>query len=206
MPPPVASAERPSVPILETRDPAVDGGELTPGDPARLAEVATLELRVPQLSEPAELIALATEIDRLAMQLAHEVARSAADTALVASLKPVLLRASAVYGKALLRAAERFDDLGSPRRAVFILVEALRKAFDPQLIASVAAALSFALEANGQEAAATRLREILIERGDRRAAGVDRREIRSQFTSSLEDIRDRLIEWTTLDDDSARFD
>ncbi len=201
--PPSVSTERPTVPILVAPDPGVPDGAFTASD--RLDEVATFELRIPQLSEPSELLALATELDRLAMQLAHQVARYAPDSAEVASLKPLLLRTSAAYGKALLRTAERFDDLGSPKRAVYVLLEALRKAFDPQLIASVAASLSFTLEANGQAAAATRLREILSERADRRAAGVERREIRSQFTVAMEDIRDRLIEWTMLDDDVDRF-
>ena len=174
-------------------------------DPARAAELAALEEQVETLTSPDLLVALATRVDTLGMQLAYEISRHAHDAAHVAPLKPVLMRVPALYGKTLLRAAEKFDDLGSPRRAAYVLFEALRKAFDPDVITSVANALSFILEAHGQAKPAVAIRELLAEREDRRARGVDRREVRTQFAAALETLRDG-VEWDALDDVADQFD
>ena len=176
------------------------------GDPARVAELAALEVRIDQLAEPEVLVALASQIDTLGMQLAFEISRHAHDAAHVAPLKPVLIRVPEVHGRALVRAAEKFDDLGSPRRAAYVLFEALRKAFDPDVIGSVSAALAFILDAHEQGTAATQLRALVSTREEQRAAGVDRKEVRIQFASALELLRDRGVDWTALADDPPRFD
>lgn len=175
-------------------------------DPARAAELGALEEQVETLSDPHLLVALATRIDTLGMQLAYEISRHAHDAAHIAPLKPVLLRIPALYGKTLLRAAEKFDDQGSPRRAAYVLFEALRKAFDPNVITAVASALSFVLEAHGQTKPARTIRALLTEREDRRAAGVDRREVRTQFSTALEALRDGGVDWDALDDVADQFD
>ncbi len=175
-------------------------------DPARAAELAALEEQVETLTAPDLLVALATRIDTLGMQLAYAISRHVNDPAHVAPLKPVLMRVPALYGKTLLRAAEKFDDLGSPRRAAYVLFEALRKAFDPDVITSVASALSFILEAHGQAKSAVTIRGLLAEREDRRARGEDRREVRTQFAAALEALRDGGVEWDALDDVTDQFD
>lgn len=175
-------------------------------DPARAAELAALEEQVETLDDPHLLVALATRMDTLGMQLAYEISRHAHDAAHIAPLKPVLLRVPALYGKTLLRAAEKFDDQGSPRRAAYVLFEALRKAFDPDVITAVASALSFVLEAHGQSKPAQTIRALLTEREDRRAAGVDRREVRTQFSAALEALRDGGVDWDALDDVADQFD
>lgn len=175
-------------------------------DPARAAELAALEEQVETLTSPDLLVALASRIDTLGMQLAYEISRHAHDAGHIAPLKPVLMRVPALYGKTLLRAAEKFDDLGSPRRAAYVLFEALRKAFDPDVITSVASALSFVLEAHGQAKPAVAIREILVEREDRRARGVDRREVRTQFAAALDELRDGGVDWDALDDVAEQFD
>jgi hypothetical protein len=175
-------------------------------DPARAAELAALEEQVETLEDPHLLVALATRIDTLGMQLAYEISRHAHDAAHIAPLKPVLLRVPALYGKTLLRAAEKFDDQGSPRRAAYVLFEALRKAFDPDVITAVAGALSFVLEAHGQTKPALTIRSLLAEREERRARGVDRREVRTQFAAALETLRDGGVDWDGLDDVDDQFD
>jgi len=186
------------------RDDLANGDQL--GDPARVAELAALEVRIDQLAEPEVLVALASQIDTLGMQLAFEISRHAHDAAHVAPLKPVLIRVPEVHGRALVRAAEKFDDLGSPRRAAYVLFEALRKAFDPDVIGSVSAALAFILDAHEQGTAATQLRSLVATREEQRAAGVDRKEVRIQFASALELLRDRGVDWTALADAPPQFD
>jgi hypothetical protein len=116
------------------------------------------------------------------------------------------MRVPMIYGRALVRAAEKFDDLGSPKRAAYVLFEALRKAFDPEVIASVASALSFILDAHGQGTAAQRLSDLVAIREEQRAAGTDRKEVRAQFSAALEELRDRGVDWPALADDSPQFD
>ena len=176
------------------------------GDPARAAELAALEGRIEQLADPDMLVALASQVDTIGMQLAFEISRDGHDAAQVAPLKPVLMRVPAIYGRALVRAAEKFDDLGSPKRAAYVLFEALRKAFDADVIGSVSAALAFILEAHGQGSAAQRLRDLVATREDQRAAGTDRKEVRAQFIAALEQLRDRGVDWAALADDSSPLD
>ncbi|MBA3453238.1 MAG: hypothetical protein H0T42_09120 [Deltaproteobacteria bacterium] len=175
-------------------------------DPARAAELAALEAQAETLTDPDLLVALATQIDGLGMQLAYEISRHAHDEAHIAPLKPVLMRVPALYGRTLLRAAEKFDDQGSPRRAAYVLFEALRKAFDHDVITSVAGALSFVLEAHGQTTPAAKIRALLAERDEQRARGVERREVRTQFAAALETLRDRGVQWDALDDVADQFD
>jgi hypothetical protein len=188
------------VPATSSRD---YGAELA--DPARTAELAELGDRVETVNDPDLLVSLAIQIDKLGMQLAYEISRHAHDEAHIAPLKPVLLRVPALYGKTLLRAAEKFDDQGSPRRAAFVLFEALRKAFDHDVITAVAGALSFVLEAHGQSAPATRIRTLLTERDTQRASGVDRREVRVRFSAALDELREGVA-WDALEDAPELFD
>lgn len=175
-------------------------------DPARAAELAALEAQAETLGDPDLLVALATQIDALGMQLAYEISRHAHDEAHIAPLKPVLMRVPALYGRTLLRAAEKFDDQGSPRRAAYVMFEALRKAFDHDVITSVAGALSFVLEAHGQSTPAAKIRALLADRDDQRARGVDRREVRTQFAAALDALRDGGVQWDALDDVADTFD
>lgn len=175
-------------------------------DPARAAELDALAEQVDTLESPELLVALASQIDTLGMQLAYEISRHAHDAAHIAPLKPVLMRVPELYGKTLLRASEKYDDQGSPRRAAYVLFEALRKAFDPDVITAVAGALSFVLEAHGQGGPALAIRALLAQREDRRARGVDRREVRTQFAAALEELRDQGVEWDALDDVPEQFD
>lgn len=196
--PPFEDAQREAAMLL--RDPSA---ELA--DPGRAAELAELAERAETEISPEVLVALATQIDKLGMQLAYEISRNAHDEAHIAPLKPVLIRVPALYGKTLLRAAEKFDDQGSPRRAAYVLFEALRKAFDHDVITSVADALSFVLEAHGQTGPATRIRTLLVERDAQRASGVERREVRTKFSAALEELREG-VDWNALEDVPELFD
>ena len=167
------------------------------GEPVQATTLAALEQRIPQLAEPTELLELAAQLDLLGMQLAYEITRLAAQPELAAPLKPVLVRVPTVHARALLRAAERFDDLGSPKRAVYVLLEALRKAFEPATIAAAAEALTFSLDAHGQRAAAARVRELVTAPTDQ---GQTRRELRESFLAGLDELRAQ-IDWTALDDE-----
>jgi hypothetical protein len=195
-----------SIIVVSAQD-EVDGDVDDPvADPARALELASLESRIADLEDPEVLVAVASQIDKLGMQLAFEISRHAHDADHVAPLKPVLMRVPSIYGRALVRAAEKFDDRGSPKRAAYVLFEALRKAFDPALIASMMDALAFVLEAHEQGAAAVQLRALVIRREAQRAAGVDRKDVRTQFAAALEQLRDRAIDWTALTDEPPQFD
>lgn len=172
----------------------------TLGEPMQAATLAALDRRIAELTDPGELLALATEIDQLGMELAYEITRLGSTPELVAPLKPVLINVPKVHARALLRAAERFDDVGSPRRAAYVLLEALLKSFDPDTINVVNDALSFILEAHGQTEAAGELRALVAARADHRAAGADRRQLRAQFVAAVEALRAR-IEWHALEDE-----
>lgn len=169
---------------------------VTDHEPLQATALAALEQRIGELADPAELLALATAIDQLGMQLAYEIRRYGAGSELAAPLKPVLLRVPVVHARALLRTAERYDDVGSPRRAAFVLIEALRKSFSADTLATAAHALAFLLDAHGQPAAATRVRALMAEVGDG-----DRRAIRARFEAGLDELRDRDIAWAALDDE-----
>lgn len=163
-------------------------------------EAGLLEALVEQIDKrqaPAELLALATEIDQLGRQIALTMSQHAPGSELAAPLRPVLLAVPAAYAQTLLRAAEKYDDIGSPRRAVFALVEALRKAFEANMVAVVGDALAFTLEANDQPAGATRMREIM------RAAeqqGMSRRELRERYLEQIAELHGR-IDWNALEDE-----
>lgn len=175
-------------------------------DPARALELASLESRIDTLEDPDALVAVASQIDKLGMQLAFEISRHAHDADHIAPLKPVLMRVPAVYGRALVRAAEKYDDGGSPKRAAYVLFEALRKAFDPELIASMCDALAFVLEAHEQGPVAFKLRDLVRARAEQRASGMDRKDVRTQFASGLTELRDHGIDWNALADDPQQFD
>lgn len=168
-----------------------------PADPIEAATLEALEARGQQLSDPGELLALATQIDELAARLAHELASHAASPELAAPLKPVLLRVPTVRARVLLRAAERFDDRGSPRRAALVLIEGLRRAFGSDVLTSLAEALTFSLDAHGQTAAA-RLLGTLVTPPDGSAA--DRREQRARYLATL-DALTAAIDWSAFDDE-----
>jgi len=202
MPQPTPSARRISSLVIRVaiaQAVAMADGE-TPGEPLQAQALAALERRISELVQPEELLALATQIDQLGMQLAYEIRRYGARSELAAPLKPVLMRVPIVHARALLRTAERFDDVGSPRRAAFVLIEALRKSFAADALAAAAEALSFILEAHGQTAASIQLRDLMTSRGSPQA-GSDRREVRAQFEVGLDRLRDHAIDWLALDDE-----
>jgi len=192
--------------VVEPHDELVDAVDGDVADPARALELASLESRIDTLEDPEVLVAVASQIDKLGMQLAFEISRHAHDADHVAPLKPVLMRVPEVYGRALVRAAEKYDDGGSPKRAAYVLFEALRKAFDPALIASMCDALAFILEAHQQGPVAFKLRDLVATRAEQRASGMDRKEVRTQFASALTQIRDHGIDWNALADDEVQFD
>jgi hypothetical protein len=167
------------------------------GEPVQAGVLATLEAKIAQLAEPGELLALATEIDQLGQQLAHEIAELGAQRERAAPLASVLVRVPTVYATALLRAAERFDDRGSPRRAAVVLIEALRRVFDPAMTDTVVGALGFLLEANGERAAAERARDLVTAPAGDPAA---RREARARFLAGLDELR-ASIDWAALEDE-----
>jgi hypothetical protein len=153
----------------------------------RDAQLAALEARIGQLDDPTALVALATEIDTLGVELAAELRGVVSESDRVV-LARVLARVPAVHVRALLRAAERFDDAGSPRRAAFVLVEALRVAFDPEMLATTAAALAFVLEAHGQAPAAARVGDVVTASP------------RTRFLAAVDAVR-AAIDWSALDDE-----
>jgi hypothetical protein len=157
-------------------------------------ELAALEAQIDARVEAADLLALATEIDELGRRLATELAGLLVQPERAAPLKPVLLRLPAVHTRALLRAAEKLDDAGSPRRAARVLIEALRKAFDANLVDPVADALAFVLDAFAQRDAAARLRELTA------PSELGRRELRARHLAIVDELPS-LIEWSALDDE-----
>jgi hypothetical protein len=156
--------------------------------------LAQLTAQIDKRDGAAELLALATAIDELGREVALEIAQ---DASAAASLRPVLLAVAPAYTRALLRAAEKYDDMGSPRRAAFALVEALRRAFDAGNVDVVGAALIFVLDAGDQAAAAARVRDIVDGAGD---TAVPRRELRKGYIGSIDELR-ALIDWGALDDE-----
>lgn len=163
-------------------------------DPVQATRLAALEARLSTLDDPGALIALATEIDDLGRRLALEIV-GLADRELAAPLEPVLIRVPIVHTRVLLRAAEKLDDAGSPRRAARVLIEALRKAIDANLVEPVAQALAFTLDATGQRETAARVLSL---------ATVDpaasRREWRARYLAAVDELPDR-IDWLALDDE-----
>ena len=157
--------------------------------------LTALERRIDTLEHPAELLALATEIDSLGRHLALELQRLALDPARSAPLKPVLLRVPAAHTRVLLRCAEKLDDLGSPRRAVRVPLEALRKALDADMVEVVVDALGFTLEAFEQHAASARLRSLLES-----PAEMSRRERRARNLGIIDELA-TTIEWLALEDE-----
>lgn len=167
-------------------------------DPVEQAHaLAALEAQLPTLEQPAELFALATAVDELGRRVALELQRLATDATRAAPLKPVLLRVPSVHTRVLVRLAEKLDDRGSPRRAARVLLEALRKAFDANMVDTVVDALGFTLEAFAQRAASARLRSLLEPAG-----ALGRREHRARYMSIVDEL-DTLVEWAALDDEDA---
>jgi hypothetical protein len=164
-------------------------------DPA--ATLAALELRLVPDATAEELVALVDEIDVLGRLLASELARGSLVPAEITRLEAVLLDVPGVRARALMAAAERYDDRGSPRRAVYVLLDALRTAFDPELVTSIAEALTFTLEAHGLTEAATRVRALVMA-----PRGAERRAARTRFLAELDALRADGIDWTLLDDES----
>lgn len=171
------------------------------GEPAQAAQLAALEQRLGEASEPAALLALATEIDRLGGQLVAELARLRDQPALRSPLASVLLRVQEVYARTLLRTAERFDDVGSPRRGAYVLIEVLRRAIEPDVLELAIGALAFTLEAHGQDAAAARVRALSALALP--APGEDipaRRDRRARYLELIDALPDHIA-WTSLDDE-----
>lgn len=165
-------------------------------DPIDHAQALTvLEQQIDALQHPTELLALATKIEDLGRQLALELQRLVTEPARAAPLKPVLLRVPAVHTRVLLRCAEKLDDLGSPRRAARVLLEALRKAFDADMVEVVVDTLGFTLDAFEQRAASARLRMLLEP-----PAEMSRRERRMRHMGVVDELV-ALIDWPALDDE-----
>jgi hypothetical protein len=152
-----------------------------------------LEQQIVTRDQPGDLLALATAIDELGRNLALEIVERGEAAA---ALKPILLRVPGVHTRVLLRAAEKLDDAGSPRRAARVLIEALRKAFDANLVEVVVDALTFTLEASGQQAAAARLQALVT------AEPASRRELRARHMAIVDGLPD-LVDWPALDDELA---
>lgn len=171
------------------------------GEPAQAAQLAVLEQQLAEAAEPAALLALATEVDRLGGQLVSELARLRDQPELRSPLAAVLLRVQEVYAKTLLRTAERFDDVGSPRRGAYVLIEVLRRAIDPDVLAMTIDALAFTLEAHGQDVAATYVRGLAALALP--ATGEDipaRRARRARYLDLIDTLPDHIA-WTDLDDE-----
>jgi len=164
-------------------------------EPLQATALASLEQQIATRDQPAELLALATAIDDLGRELALEIVRLAAQPELAAPLKPVLLRVPVVHTHALLRAAEKFDDAGSPRRAARVLIEALRKAIDANMVEVVSDALGFTLEAFAQHAAVAKVRSLVTA-----PEGASRRELRARHLAVVDELP-AVIDWTALDDE-----
>ena len=162
-------------------------------DPA--AALAELDAEIDQHDQANDLVMLATTIDHFGRGLAQELQRVMAEPALADPLKPVLLAVPAVHVRALLKAAEKLDDAGSPRRAARVLVEALHRAFDADKTSLVADALGFTLLAFEQRAAADTLQTILAI-----DPAMPRRERRARHQALVEQLAE-AIEWDTLDDE-----
>ncbi len=162
-------------------------------DPA--SALAELEKEIETRDQIAELLALATAIDALGRTLAIEITRLAAVPEQATPLKLVLLRVPSVHTRALLRTAEKLDDAGSPRRATRVLLVALRKAIDANLVDVVATALSFTLDA--QRAAIAKLDQLLAS-----DPALDRRERRQRHLALVDEL-EALIVWDALDDELA---
>jgi len=165
-------------------------------DPATAATtLAELEAQIDQLDQPTELLMLATSIDQLGRQLAQQLTQLIAEPARAKPLEPILLAVPAVHVRALLRAAEKLDDAGSPRRAARVLLEALHHAFNADKVAQVADALGFTLVAFEQRAAADKLLAL---------ASLDpalpRRERRARHLALIDELAE-AIEWAALDDE-----
>lgn len=164
-------------------------------DPA--TALAELEREIDARTQIDELVALATAIDALGRTLALEITRLGGDRDARAPLELVLLRVPAVHTRALLRTAEKLDDAGSPRRAARVLLIALRKAIDANLVDVVATALEFTFAAFDQHAASEKLRAVLAI-----DPAMPRRERRHHHLALVDDL-EAAIEWDALDDELA---
>ncbi|MDB4963887.1 MAG: hypothetical protein JWP01_3886 [Myxococcales bacterium] len=170
----------------------------------RVAPVVRLEQlarQVKDATEPTTLVSLATELDAFGRTVAQELAIRRDDP----DLRRVLVYVPTLQSQALLRAAEGFDDRGSPRRAVYVLFEALRTAFDASVITTISEALTLMLEANGQPSASATLRELLAAREQHRAEGGKVGEVRARFSESVRQLRDS-VDWGALADPGEQFD
>ena len=163
-------------------------------DPATV--LAELETEIGARDQIADLLALATAIGALGRTLALELTRLGADREARAPLELVLLRVPAVHTRALLRTAEKLDDAGSPRRAARVLVEAMRKAIDADLVEVVADALGFTFDAFEQHAATAKLRALLA------IEAATRRERRQRHLALVDELA-AAIDWAALDDELA---
>lgn len=154
--------------------------------------LADLDAQTDQYDTGADLRIHATAIEHFGRELAQELQRSIADPAKADPLKPVLLAVPAVHVRALLRAAEKVDDEGSPRGAMHLLVEAMHRAFDADRVDEVANALGFVLVAYQQHTAATALNALLAI-----APELPRRERRQRHVELVEQL-ERAIDWGAL--------
>ncbi len=161
-------------------------------DPASV--LAELEQEIDKRDQVPDLLALATAIDALGRTLALELTRLGTDREARAPLELVLLRVPAVHTRALLRTAEKLDDAGSPRRAARVLVEAMRKAIDADLVEVVADALGFTFVAFAQHVATAKLHELLA------IEAPSRRERRQRHLAMVDELV-AAIDWAELDDE-----
>lgn len=134
----------------------------------------------------------ATSIEHFGRELAQRLQRVQGDPAEAEPLKPILLAVPAIHVRALLRAAEKIDDEGSPRGAMHLLVEALHRAFDADRVPQVADALGFMLVAYQQRTAAEKLDALLS-----LDPALPRRERRERHLDLVEQLTD-AIDWGAL--------
>lgn len=154
--------------------------------------LADLDAQTDEYDTGSDLRIHATSIEHFGRELAQQLQRVHSEPAEADPLKPILLAVPAIHVRALLRAAEKVDDEGSPRGAMHLLVEALHRAFDADRITQVADALGFMLVAYQQHTAADKLDSLLS-----LDPALPRRERRQRYLDLVEQLTG-AIDWGAL--------